>query len=321
MHARRIASFVQLANGSGPVADRIRGCDRLVREGEFELARPALEELRNDPDVGGDARRLISASRQLERWGIVGKLQTYRANEDGPSGAPGFEVVDFEKEAGALVSRRPGARSVLFVFTGHAKMFWVSLHVLHQIVEQFDCNVVYLRDYAGFAHLLGIGGFGSDYDSSIAAMRRLVEDLGASRTYVLGSSGGGFVAMRAAFDLGAEAALLFSPMTECDLLIHYLSMHEAGAMAKIWKGFDLRTLYHNDKAPPVSVIFGEANAADTISASRLKGLPTVTLLPVAGYERHDVLAHTLANGSFRTLLEGLLATGAPVRAAAASHSD
>ena len=302
MYAERISRLLIRANDRANAEDRIVACDLLVREGEIALARPALESLRDHPNVGAVARRLLSVCGQLDRWGIVGKLQRFVHRDDLPTSSK-IEAVDFERDSSALVARRPGAQSVLFIFTGDAKMLWVSLHVLHQIVERFDCHVVYLRDFSGLGYFGGVGGFGSDYKTCVARMSDLAADLGAPRLHVIGNSGGGYAAMRYAYDLKADGVLVFSPAMDAKEVAVAMGDNSETHIVP-----DLVEVYASAEAPRATLVFGEAHSADAARCGRFAGLPKVRLAPILGYDRHDILAHVLAEGAFPLMLGELLET-------------
>ena len=311
MYVERIAKLLARAEGHGDPTDRIVACDWLVHEGELAMVLPALESLRDHPEVGSQARRLLAVSRQLANWGIVGKLQRYRRG--GPSQPTGVETLDFDREVGALVARKPGARSTLFVFTGVAKMLWVSLHVLHQIIEPLDCNVVYLRDFTGFGYLLGVGGFGADYAGALQGIADLAAELGAPRLHVIGSSGGGYAAMRYAYDLRADGVLAFSPATDWKEVAE-LNAGTPWAEASGLNAVGLDVLYGRGDAPHTTVVFGDAHPEDAIRCRRFGDLPGVALIPVPDYDRHDVLAQTIATGQFPAFVDQLLEIRRPTPA-------
>jgi len=291
------------ARPEAAVDERLRACDSLVRAGELDLAEPALSGLTHAEPAMVTARRLLAVCRQLRRWGIVSRLKPYTS-------PVGRSRPDFEAARGVLIARRPGATRVLLVFTGMAKMVWVSLHVLHQVLPAEGCHIVYLRDALELSYLGGIPELGEGYEATRAGFRELIASLGGRELYCLGSSGGGYGALRYALDLGARSVLGFAPATDPSPVLKALddAGPHSGAAVPRHLLRDLREVYAAAAAPPrVRLVYGELNAADATASRRLEGLPTVTLHPVAGYEGHDVIAQTIATGEFRALVDGLLA--------------
>jgi pimeloyl-ACP methyl ester carboxylesterase len=238
----------------------------------------------------------MAVCRQLRRWGIADNLERYGSRPD--EAAP-----DFSAEAGVLLARRPHASRVIFVFTGNARMVWMSLHILHQLLPTDDCHIVYLRDTRGLGYLDGVPELGVGYERTLDGFRRMVASLGGPRVYCVGSSAGGYASLRYALDLGARAVLAFSPLTNARKL-HDLSAGRISVDAIL----DLRTLYAAAVAPPeVTLVFGEKHAEDAAASRHLAGLPGVTLQAVPHYDRHDVIAQTIATGEFLPLIDRLLA--------------
>jgi len=285
-----------------PVEDRLRACDRLVRAGELDLAEPALAGLAGAGTAAPTARRLLAVCRQLRRWGITARLEAWAAEGkgDGP---------DFEGERSVLIARRPGARKTLIVFTGTARMVWVSLHVLHQLLPAEACHVVYLRDPLGLGYLAGLPELGHGYDATLAGFCELLAALGAHDLRCLGSSGGGYASLRYGLDLGARAVLAFAASTDLSPAGKALEMSGGGESAGIPPHalVDLRALYAAAADPPrLRLVYGAGNEGDAAESRRLGGLRGVTLHPVE-YEGHDVIAQTIATGEFRRLVDDLLA--------------
>jgi pimeloyl-ACP methyl ester carboxylesterase len=246
--------------------------------------------------VAKAARRLLAVCRQLRLWGISDGLERY-GTRPGNQGNP-----DFSQEAGVLIARRPRASRVIFVFTGNARMIWVSLHVLHQLMPKDDCHIVYLRDIRGLGYLDGIPELGAGYERTLDGFRGLVTSLGDPKVYCVGSSAGGYASLRYGLDLRARAILAFSPLTD-GWQLQAASGGRIAADAIV----DLRTLYAAaSAAPAVTLVFGEKNEEDAAASRRLAGLPTVTLQPVPHYDRHDVIAQTIATGEFLPFINRLL---------------
>ncbi len=296
-----------LAAADGPPDKRIAACDRLVRDGHFDEVVGPLEQLAALPATASEARKLIAICRQLKRWGIVGQLEAYTHQS---ASAPNPELLpDFAEKSGALIARRPRADKVIFVFSGAMKKIWVSLHLLHQMLPKQDCHIVYLRDDDRCCYLTGVGGFGDSYDAALSGMRELVAALGDPRVFCIGSSGGGYAALRYGLDLGAQGVLAFSPSTDPSHL-------PAAFKGTFLEGFceqnphvttDLREAYATAVEPPVAtLVFGGAHEEDTAASRRMQGLPTITLCPIEGYDRHDAISQTLASGQFPGLIRSML---------------
>ena len=290
--------------------ERLNAVDDLVRDGDFDAAEKILPQFLGDPELAPRVRRLQAVVRQLKRWGVSKQVEVYRDPLVRPDGG----ATHFGAGDAVRIARRQGASKVIFVFTGDARQIWLSVHLLHQILPE-DCTVVYLQDIRNRGYLFGLQAFGEGYGGTLDGMRRLLASLGHPEVFVIGSSAGGWSAMRYGLDLGVTRVLAISPATNLngtvdhrDALAAGINISQAQAEAGWPPGdMDLRALYGAAAQPPeVILAFGGGHERDRDQCRRMAGLPGVTLHEEAGYERHDVMAELIANGSFRHLIEALM---------------
>ena len=293
-----------------PPEQRLSQVETLVRAGEFETAERLLLEFQSYPDLSPQVRRLQAVVRQLKRWGISSKVEAYcdpLVRLDG-------EATDFDAADAVRIARRPGAKKVVFVFTGRARQIWLSVHLLHQILPD-DCTVVYLQDVRNCGYVFGLEAFGDGYTRTLEGMRRLIASLDSPEVFVIGSSSGGWGALRYALDLNATRVLGISPGTDFTLMEEYraetaarIGLSESEATAAFPPGsFDLLTLYGDAARPPELILaFGGGHEEDREASRRMGALPKVTLHEVPGYERHDVMAELIAKGEIRGLIDALM---------------
>ncbi len=295
--------------------DRLEAVDKLVRAGRFEVAERLLPELGGLPDLGPRVRRLQAVVRQLQRWGISSKVEAYRDPLTRPDGA----ATSFDAGDSVRIARRQGARKIVFVFTGNARQIWLSVHLIHQILPD-DCTVVYLQDPYDCGYIFGLRALGEGYSGTVDGMRRLVAGLDFPEVFVIGSSAGGWGALRYALDLQATRVLAIAPATNLNGLVEHRDYQAVGAaISKAWGGpgsppgdMDLLAVYRSATRPPELILaFGGGHAWDRDQCRRMAGLPHVTLHEEPGYERHDVMAELIANGSFRRLVDALLRPAEP----------
>lgn len=302
---------VQLALETLPSPqERLNRVDRLIRAGDFALAEGLLPGLAAIPELSAQVRRLQAVVRQLQRWGVTNQVEPYRDPLVRPDGG----ATSFDAGDAVRIARRPGARKIVFVFTGKARQIWLSVHLLHQILPQ-DCTVVYLQDVRNCGYVFGLQAFGEGYAGTLEGMRRLIAGLGSPEVFVIGSSAGGWAAMRYGLDLGATRVLGISPGTDFTLMEEYraetaarIGLSESEATAAFPPGsFDLLTLYGDAARPPELILaFGGGHEEDREASRRMGALPKVTLHEVPGYERHDVMAELIAKGEIRGLIDALM---------------
>ncbi|WP_422002593.1 tetratricopeptide repeat protein [Reyranella sp.] len=204
------------------------------------------------------------------------------------------------------------ARATVIVMAG-ALFGNLPLTFLDALLAPHDVNTVYVRDFRKRAFLTGIASLGADEPQSVANLQRLVEDLGAPRTIVLGSSSGGFSALRYGALLGADDAISFAGPTLASsffgstaasvwnpsYLVHLLLQREKDLP------FDLVPLLQSPSRTRFHQYYGTDNAEDVAQAQRIAGLANVLLRPVAGVADHLVVDHLIADGAFDALLDSL----------------
>ena len=210
------------------------------------------------------------------------------------------------------VTRRPGARTALLVFTGGAQRLNGPLRLIHAWLRRLGATVIYLRDVHGMHFLGGIRSLGDGYGATLAALRGLVADLGCERTVCIGGSSGSFGAMRYALDLGAARVLCLAGPTILDQSLPELLRRERLKGSVVERvdpeRLDLAKLYREAAARPrLRLVYGEANALDRQEAERMAGIAGVELVPIAGLERHGVIPYLVPDGSFDRHLGWLVA--------------
>lgn len=224
------------------------------------------------------------------------------------------------------VTERPGSRTALLVFTGGAQRLNGPLRLVHAWLRRLGVTVVYLRDVHGMHFLGGVRSLGSGYGETVAALRRLVAELGCDHVACIGSSSGSFGALRYALDLAAARVLCLAGPTVLDgsvpeLLRRQALRAEPGEPVDP-NQLDLAPMYEAaDPRPRIRLVYGDANAWDRAEAERMAAIAGVELAPIPGLERHGVIPYLLSDGAFERHLAWLVERDpAAVAAAPASSS-
>ena len=163
--------------------------------------------------------------------------------------------IDFAGRKTTVVWRNPaGSDRVILVFAGGGQAFWLSLDGLHRVLRTCDAHVIYMRDYSSAFYLAGDEESGVDYRGLLDVLRGEIAGLGATRLGCLGNSGGGYAALRYALDLGAEAALSFSGITDPERWHDFTATPRFAAVVhqNPHMVFDLRRAFAEAPAPPGS---------------------------------------------------------------------
>jgi len=213
------------------------------------------------------------------------------------------------------VTRTANARATVVLTTGIA-FGYLPLALVDTLFAQHGVNVIYVRDFGIRACLRGVPSLGRNEDETVAALLQLKAKLGAARTIVMGSSSGGFTALRYGCLMQADFAISFSGQSA-------LATYHASTRRSVWNpNFFVNALLERESDLPLDLVpilakpsrtrfrqyFGENAAEDARQARRLEGLPGVEVIPVSGVSDHYVLDHMIGDGSFDALLAELAGT-------------
>src|SRR5437764_13105488 len=150
-------------------AEAYRAADTLVSWGYLDLADRLLDRLRPHRQYGPQVNRLIAASRQLRRSGIMDELTTL--SESGVN-------IDGQHEA-YTARHEPGSRKVIIVFTGLDPRFWLSLMVLHAFLKRLETHIIYLTDLRQLIFFDGLETVAKGYAGLRDALLATIRSLGA----------------------------------------------------------------------------------------------------------------------------------------------
>jgi hypothetical protein len=167
-----------------------------------------------------------------------------------------------------------------------------------------------LRDESKMIFLMGIGSIGHDRASTIAVLRKKIEEIGTRQLIVFGSSGGSYSAVTYGVELGATRIICLGAQTS---IHHFL---EAGGdprarmmIQRIKDQFDpslldLRRLWQTLPHPPhLDLYYGELNQNDAKHAHHLDKLENVALHPLVGVKSHNVILFMVRMGMLPKLFE------------------
>jgi len=198
------------------------------------------------------------------------------------------------------IVRQPGADTLLIDFCGAGKGPGLPIHLMDRWLARLGVHIVYLRDRRRIGYTGGIPVLGHNIATTVVALTRIADDLGARRIVCLGNSAGGSGALRYAGPLGAHRVLALVPITGGPEYTRRVTPHlEVGA--PFWWG-DLTGLYRNETGIRAHLLYGEHNEGDRQQCRRMVGLPGVTVEALPDWDEHHlVVALIRANRLERTL--------------------
>ena len=216
-----------------------------------------------------------------------------------------------EDDQSEVISSGPSQNGVTILFFSdltHRINF--DFEVLDAFAAQSGAATVFLRDHSFRLFIGGIKSLADDRAGTIDALRAKLEELKTERLFVVGLSSGGFSAMSYGRELGAEKLLGLSIATSIGRFLRGEDRRARMLIARLNRSFKPEELDLNQVLPgienkaPIDLYYGEENATDTGHSSDIGELEGVTLHPMPGHARHQVLPHLVRDGVFQAFVNG-----------------
>jgi len=206
---------------------------------------------------------------------------------------------------------RNDAETVALLFCGNSQRLGMPLSGIHRWLGLMPASLVYLRDFRRLSYLTGLPSLGPGREATLTSLRGIISSLGGRRTVCCGNSGGAFAALHYGLDLGSEAVLGLSGVTNLSPEFNaYLrqAVNIARMRRELPHGLiDLRRLYGTaDRPPRALILYAQHNWDDRLHAEYLSGLPTVSLQALENNDEHNLVVELIKRGQFEGLLDWLV---------------
>ncbi len=168
---------------------------------------------------------------------------------------------------------------------------------------------MFVRDHSFRLFIGGIASLAPDRDGTIAAIREQLIALNTERLLVVGLSSGGFSALSYGRELGAKHILGLSVASSIGRFLRGEDRRARMLIARLNRSFKPEELDLNAVLPtieneaPIDLYFGADNETDKGHSGDLAGLAGVTLHPIKGHTRHQVLPELIRDGTFQAFLK------------------
>lgn len=208
-----------------------------------------------------------------------------------------------------IVFEAPHSTRMLFVFTGAAHQFGGPIRIMHQWFRGLGVSVTYLFDMDWTYYLGGVKGLSESIDGAGRALRAIAQTAGATASYCIGNSGGGFGALLYAPLVGACRTLALSPPTVIRESLEAVTrkVPQLKEMAKDSGSIDLRGIYERlDEPYRCRILYPQENEHDRAEAMTLTGLAGVEMIPVAGVRNHNLIPYLVSKDRLNAELVWLL---------------
>lgn len=215
-----------------------------------------------------------------------------------------------------VISSAPSTSGDVFlIFTGYGKQVGtVPLVLIDRLLAEHGASMIRLVDHTGLLYQNGIEQVAPDFETTVTQLKERIKALGGKRVFTLGTSGGGFGALRYGVTLGAENILTFSAPT--NLQFDFLRKHkDFRARAVIRRLNTLLTpeqldigkmLERHFYKPRIDVYYCAENSGDLAQAENIKHLPNVNLHPIDDSDDHSSVNVAFSKGYLKADIERML---------------
>ncbi|WP_103174739.1 tetratricopeptide repeat protein [Paracoccus sp. SY] len=206
-----------------------------------------------------------------------------------------------------IVARGHQPAATVLVFTGLGDQLHVPLFIYDRYLAALNVDAIYLRDPSRYLFNNGIPSVAEDFAGSVAHLRSLLDKEGGRPSAVIGTSAGGFAAIRYGLTMQTRSIICFSGPTN---LSHDFLADEGRGMLTIQRLkslppdiLDTRTFVRDaDGHTAIHLYYGARMPQDERHARHLEGEPGVTLHPLAEVAAHSIVMELAGTGELLDIL-------------------
>ena len=218
-----------------------------------------------------------------------------------------------------VIAEAVGADTVVLVFNGPHDHVTIPFPLFDRHLAAFGVTAIYVKDMQRLMYVHGVRSLG-DYQQTLAALREMLDRLGATKLCTLGVEGGGYAAIRYGVELGVRHIVGFG--------IHSGKVQPGELGSEPFKNFlrartqrvlpeerlDLKPFLESRRySATIDLLYGEIErrSIDRAHAEHLSTLPGVRLRPQAGIRAAGVLRFMAGKPDFHAKLAELLRASTP----------
>jgi hypothetical protein len=301
---------VQLLNRLGRVQEAMAALKAVSEQWPDDpMVRTFLRNYGRDATIGagpGDSDSAAATAEEAELRVVIGKAHALAGLHRSPIAA------DAEKDV--LIGASDSARATVLIFTGSNDGVSLPLEVFDRYLAALDLNAVYLKDFNRLRFLEGVRSLGSDFASSVAALRQLLGQFAPTRLLAIGNCDGGFAAIRYGVELDVERVVTFcaptfnppESLTKVEQARNFMRKRLAARFPA--ETLDLRPFLEERRyRTQIDLFFEEDDARDRNHALHLEGVRGVELHPQKVLTNHFLLRRLAATSdNFAAVLEEML---------------
>jgi hypothetical protein len=190
------------------------------------------------------------------------------------------------------ISRATGSDCVVLVFLGLANQAMLPTPIFDRFLAALGVTALYIQDRNRQLGNAGVLSAGESFDATVRYLRETISALGGKRCVTIGSSAGGFAAIRYGLELGAEIMLSFAGPTNVTAEF----MENDGRAKTVIRRLQKFPRHMLDIRPQilaasgrgeVHIVYGELHSQDRMHAEYLRDCPGVHLHPLVDSAEHE----------------------------------
>jgi hypothetical protein len=175
----------------------------------------------------------------------------------------------------ALVQRGKDPSVLIVAFTGSAKMLMMPVYEFFDLTKSLGYSRILLRDRFNKRYHRGIDRQRPDYPTFLDFLRREIKKLRPKNTIFVGTSAGGYAAIRVGHDLGADYVHAFGAQTGLNPVhLQLLEREPPMDLSPMLKDPNPKTTYY--------LHYCQSHESDRLHADRVAGAPNVVTLGYPG---------------------------------------
>lgn len=211
------------------------------------------------------------------------------------------EIDDPAAKLSAVEIIDKGAEKTLLVFGGMATRPSMPPKEFFKSFSEKDMNIVFVKDFKQCWYQNGLVGKSHDVESTIRVLGGLIPP-STKNLICLGTSAGGYAAIRFGVELNADRIIAFAPQT---LIGTQVFKRFKSADSRIEEvdinspDFDLAKILSVKPHGNIEVHFGQFNEADSAAADHIKEYVNLYPYPFKG---HGIAAYLKGNGTLKEIL-------------------
>lgn len=208
-------------------------------------------------------------------------------------------------------SRPSASGCVALVFLGLANRAMLPTEIFDRFLAALDISALYIQDNRRLSGIVGVASLGKTFEDTVDALQGMLREQGCRRCITIGSSAGGYPALRYGLRLGAEKILCFSGPTNitAEFLVNdgRASIIARRVQALPREVLDMKPhVLAAEGQSEIHMFYGERHQLDSMHARYLEGCPGVRLHPLEGLEDHwSILALARERRLLSTLREAI----------------